>query len=266
MVFEPWISSATLTGGGAALASGVGAVVGVDAGVIAAGGDGLVRKGAGVVAATTDATELGFGFNRYQAPDADSADQESENQEHGHKNIYGPFTSGSERSAALRAYQLRAVRDLNSMFEAIGIIRLSAIAEVGANTLFHSGNPPTHSHRRCCEFHRGFASGEDCFVARICGVPIALVCLKGLHFTKDALPQCLTAFLASNVLVHPVQRGSLDQVEVGFINSVGCLQESSTQQHCRVVEAVCILGQQSKLRFAGTVSTLLDDPHALGQD
>ena len=91
------------------------------------------------------------------------------------------------------------------MFEAIGIIRLGAVAEVGANTLFHRGksSEPTQT-GDAGEFHSGLASGEERFVARICGVAIALVCLKGLHFTKDGLPQCLTAFVASNVLVHSV--------------------------------------------------------------
>ena len=61
-------------------------------------------------------------------------------------------------------------------------------------------------------------------------------------------------FLASNILVHSVERNGFDQVEVGFIDSVGCLQESSTQRYRRVVEAVRVLGQQSKLGLAGTVS------------
>ena len=56
-----------LAGGAVGVASEVGAVAGVDRGVIAASGDGLSRKGAGVVAGTADATEPGFGFNRYQA-------------------------------------------------------------------------------------------------------------------------------------------------------------------------------------------------------
>src|SRR5271166_2257214 len=94
MVFEPWISSATVTGGGAALASGVGAVVGVDGGVIAAGGDGLVRKGAGVVAATTDATELGFGLNRYQAPTPIPQTKRAKTRSMGTRTFTGPLPAG----------------------------------------------------------------------------------------------------------------------------------------------------------------------------
>ena len=64
------------------------------------------------------------------------------------------------------------------MSEAIGIIRLGTVAEVGANTLSHKGIRPAHSDRRCCEFHGGSAGGENRFAAGLRGIAIALACLK----------------------------------------------------------------------------------------
>ena len=69
MVFEPWICQGHVDGrrGGRGLRCGRRA--GVDGGVIAAGVDGLVAQGGwGGGPPPADATELGFGFKRYQAP------------------------------------------------------------------------------------------------------------------------------------------------------------------------------------------------------
>ncbi len=48
---------------------------------------------------------------------------------------------------------------------------------------------------------------------------------------SDGFPQRRTGFLASNVLVHSVERNGFDQVEVGFIDSVGCFSRFNPAFH-----------------------------------
>src|ERR1700722_15662660 len=67
-------------------------------------------------------------------------------------------------------------------------------------------------------------------------------------------------------MVYPIHGGGFDDVEVAVIDSVSRLQKSSTQRHRWVVEAVRVLGQQSKLGFTGFAWNLLHDSQAFGQD